>query len=65
MLYVFVYNINWWKGDGKLLITYVSTKEKEKEKRYKTKLHCEKKKRIKIKRMQTKEIHNEVSSSQD
>ena len=31
------------KGDGKLLITYVSTKSKEKEKRYKSKLHCEKK----------------------
>ena len=44
MLYVFGYNINWWKGDGKL-ITYVSTKEKEKEKRYKSKLHCEKKKK--------------------
>ena len=44
MLYVFGYNINWRKGDGKL-ITYVSTKEKEKEKRYKSKLHCEKKKK--------------------
>ena len=65
MLYVFGYDINWWKGDEKLLITYISKEEKEKEKRYKCKLHCEKKKRIKIKRMQTKEIHNEVSSSQD
>ena len=63
MLYVFGYDINWRKDDGKLLITYVFTKSKEKEKRYKSKLHCEKKK--KIKRMQTKEVHNEVSSSQD
>ena len=31
MLYVFGYDINWWKGDEKLLITYVSTKSKEKE----------------------------------
>ena len=61
MLYVFGYDINWWKSDRKLLITYVSTKEKEKEKRYKSKLHCEKKK--KIKRMQTKEVHNEVRGS--
>ena len=45
MLYVVGYDINWWKGDGKLLITYVSTKSKEKEKRYKSKLHCEKKKK--------------------
>ena len=45
MLYVFGYDINWWKGDGKLLITYVSTKTKEKEKRYESKLHCEKKKK--------------------
>ena len=37
------YDINWWKGDGKLLITYVSTKEKEK--RYKSKPHWEKKKK--------------------
>ena len=43
LLYVFGYDINCWKGDGKLLITYVSTKEKEK--RYKSKLHCEKKKK--------------------
>ena len=47
MLYVFGYDINWWKGDGKLLITYVSTKSKEKEKRYKSKLLCEKKKKSK------------------
>ena len=45
LLYTFGYDINWWKGDGKLLITYVSAKEKEKEKRYKRKLHCEKKKK--------------------
>ena len=64
MLYVFGYDINWGKSDGKLLITYVSTKSKEKEKRYKSMLHCKKKKK-KIKRMQTKEVHNEVSSSQD
>ena len=63
LLYVFGYDINWLKADGKFLITYVSTKSKEKEKRYKSKLHSEKKK--KIKRMQTKEVHNEVSNSQD
>ena len=63
MLYVFGYDINWWKSDGKFLITYVSSKSKEKEKRYKSKLHCEKKK--KNKKMQTKEVHNEISSSQD
>ena len=63
MLYVFGYDINWWKGDGKLLITYVSTKSKEKENRYKSKLHCEKKK--KNQKNATKEVHNEVSSSQD
>ena len=64
LLYVFGYDINWWKGDGKLLIIYVSTKSKEKEKRYKSKLHCEKKKK-KIKWMQTKEVHNKVRGSQD
>ena len=42
----------------------MSTKSKEKEKRYKSKLHCEKKEK-KIKRIQIKEVHNEVSSSQD
>ena len=45
LLYVFGYDINLWKGDGKLLITYVSTKEKEKQKRYNSKLHCGKKKK--------------------
>ena len=68
LLYVFGYDINWWKGDGKLLITYMFIKEneKEKEKKCKSKLHCEKKKRRKKeKRMQTKEVHNEVSISQD
>ena len=68
MLYVFGYDINWWKSDGKLLITYVSTKEKEKKKKKKkrdTKLHCEKRRNEKLKKkMQTKEVH-EVSSSQD
>ena len=37
-------------------------KKKEKEKRYKVILWKEEKK---IKRMQTKEVHNQVSSSQD
>ena len=64
MLYVFGYDINWWKGDGKLLITYVYTKSKEKEKRYKSKLQLWKEEK-KFKRMQTKEVYNEVSSSQD
>ena len=45
MLYVFGYGKNWWKSDGKLLITYVSTKEKEK--RHKSKFYCEKKEKSK------------------
>ena len=50
MLYVFGYDINWWKGDGKLLITYVSTKEKEKEKekRHKSKFTLWKEKKWKV-----------------
>ena len=63
MLYVFGYDINWWKGDGKLLITYVSTKSKEK--KIDTKVSYIVKRRKKNQRMQTKEVHNEVSSSQD
>ena len=63
MLYVFGYGKNWWKSDGKLLITYVSTKEKEK--RHKSKFTLWKEKIWKVeKKMQTKEVH-ELSSSQD
>ena len=50
LLYVFGYDINWWKGDGKLLITYVSTKSKEKEKSYIVKRRKNKSKECKPKK---------------
>ena len=54
MLYVFGYDINWWKGNGKLLITYVSTKSKEKEKRYKSTFALWKEKKWKVEKKNEK-----------
>ena len=63
MLYVFGYDINWWKSDGKLLI-FITCLQKEKEKK-KIQIYIVKKKEMKSwKKMQTKEVH-ELSSSQD
>ena len=63
LLYVFGYGKNWWKSDEKLLI-FIMYLQKEKEKRYKVTLWKEKKWKVE-KKMQTKEVHNEVSSRQD
>ena len=62
LLYVFGYDINWWKGDGKLLLLMCLQNQKKKKRDTKVSYIV---KRKKIKRMQTKEVHNEVSSSQD
>ena len=40
-------------------------KKKEKERDTKVNLHCEKRRNEKLKKMQTKEVHNEVSNNQD
>ena len=61
MLYAFGYGKNWWKSDGKLLV-FIMCLQKEKEKRYKVTLWKEKKWKVE-KKMQTKEVHNAVSSS--
>ena len=68
LLYVFGYGKNWWKSDEKLLIFIMclqkEKEKKEKEKWYKVTLWKEKKCKVK-KKMRIKEVHNEVSSSQD
>ena len=70
MLYVFGYDINWWKGDGKLLIFIMCLQKQKKEKR---KRKEKQKKSYIVKREEMKswkeewktKVHNELSSSQD
>ena len=63
MLYVFGYDINWWKGDEKLLILIMCLQI---EKKKKIQSYIVKREEMKSwKKMQIKEVHNEVSSSQD
>ena len=62
MLYVFGYDINWWKGDGSFWL--LMSLQKKKKKKRDTKVRYIVKRRKEEKRMQTKEVH-ELSSSQD